>query len=95
MRHVYEPLMTAVKEWVSKHLYNRKYPSALWKTSRHFEREVRETLLGGYLGREYAKYFQGKNKAELEELTQSFKIGNCKIRENMNRVLITSAAVTK
>ena len=95
VRHVYEPLMTAVKEWVPKYLHNKKYPSPLWTIDRHFERVVRETLLSEYLGWECAEYFQGKSEAELEELAQSFKIENCKIREDLNRVLSTSAAVTK
>jgi hypothetical protein len=95
VRHVYEPLMTAVKEWVPKHLHNKKYPSPLWTIDRHFERVIRETLLSEYLGWECAEYFEGKSVEELDELAQSFMFENCKVREDLNEVLSRSAVTTK
>lgn len=93
VKHVYEPFFAAVKEWVPKHLHNKKYPSPLWTIERQFERVIRETLLSEYLGLEMAEYFKDKSEKELDDLAASFKLENCKVRDSLNAVLREDAVI--
>ncbi|ORY13439.1 glycoside hydrolase family 5 protein [Clohesyomyces aquaticus] len=95
VKHIYESLMTAVKEWVPKHLHNKKYPSPLWTIDRHFERIIREALLSEYLGWECAEYFKELEEKDLEVLAASFKIENCILRDGLNRALSEDAKIRK
>lgn len=95
VKHVYEPFLGKIKEWVPKHLHNKKYPSPLWTIERHFERVVRETLLSEYLGYDCAEYFEGKSEEDLEALAGSFLFEKCRVRGESNEVLSRSAVETK
>jgi hypothetical protein len=95
VKHVFEPFLEAIKEWVPKHLHNKKYPSPLWTIERQFERVIRETLLSEYLGLEMAEYFMDKSEDELDELAASFKLENCRVRDSLNAVLREDAVVLR
>ncbi|KAH7121294.1 cellulase [Dendryphion nanum] len=93
VKDVYEPFCNAIKSWIPEHLQNRIYPSPLWTVERHVERVVRETLLSEYLGMEMAEYFEGKSEKELDELARAFKFEECKVRDDLNRVLSDDAKI--
>ncbi len=58
-----------------------------WGLERHLARNVREMFMGDLLMSEFADYFTGKSKEELDVLAASFKFENCIFRHSLNETL--------
>jgi hypothetical protein len=43
--------------------------------------------LSEFLVPEWARYFEGLNEAQLKELGESFALGNCLLRDELNNIL--------
>jgi hypothetical protein len=82
-----------LKEEAPVHLRTKKYPK-LWIFDRQVTRAVRETLMAGYRGYEFAELFLGKAMEQLDELAANFALENCLTRDELNRHLMGDAEMT-
>ena len=80
---VYNPFIETTKKMVLAHLQRKKYLH-IWSFEREVERVVRECLVSGYLGWEFAELFKGKTETELDEFTKSSLSENDVKREALN-----------
>ncbi|KAL3474117.1 putative cellulase [Aspergillus californicus] len=87
VKGLYEPFIAGLKKMIPGHLLTKKYPP-VWTFDRQVERVVREGLVSEYLTWEYAELFEGKSKAELEELAASFAFENCVERKELSLALV-------
>lgn len=69
-----------------------KYPTT-WNVERHLSRIVKQCLLSDTLQDEFAGYFKGMSKEELDKMARSFAFGECRQREGLNKILREHAAV--
>lgn len=67
--------------------YRSLYPHPVWKFEQRISRLSRNILLAEYLVQEWADHFVGLEKAELDELAQSFRLKNCLQRKELNKAL--------
>ncbi|KAL3453405.1 putative glucanase [Aspergillus insuetus] len=58
-----------------------------WDTKQHVRRNILQTFLASSLCDEFAAYFRGLDKVQLEELAQSWAFENCIKREGLNATL--------
>ena len=90
--YVYDPLINLIKTEVPDEEDRKLYPFPVWRVEERVGRLARNTLLGEFLVKEWARHFEGKTEAELEELAKSFLFENCMKREGLNKVLTEYAA---
>ena len=92
IRHVYQPLIDHVAKEIPTE-NQALYPAPVWKMPDRVGRLLRSILVAEYLVKEWAEHFRGKSEAQLDEIAQSFKFGNCLHRDGLNKILTANAAL--
>ncbi|KAI0031100.1 glycoside hydrolase family 5 protein [Vararia minispora EC-137] len=87
VKEVYQPIEDLIKEAIPNEKDRRLYPWPNWTYEKRVAILARATLVAEYLIKEWAGYFRGMDKEELEELAQSFRFENCVQREGLNEIL--------
>jgi hypothetical protein len=90
--HVHKPLIDHLRAEVPEKCLAKRYPPT-WRLEDHVNRVVRDMLVSDMLTGEYASYFEGKGLEELDELAASFKLENCRSRDELNGILRKDAAL--
>jgi len=87
VKDIWEPVVDHIYKELPERYHKAGYPYH-WGVARHLARNTRELFLGELFAAEYADYFEGKTKEELDELAASFKFENCNMREPLNDALM-------
>ncbi|KAF4980635.1 hypothetical protein FZEAL_3384 [Fusarium zealandicum] len=91
VKHLYEPLLQALKKEVLPNYRDTRYPK-IWTFERQFERVIRECLMSEYVGWELAELFRDKTEDELEEIASSFAFEKCIKRDTLTEILSQDSA---
>lgn len=86
VKHIYDPLISLIKESVQDESHLVLYP-ARWHLEERVTRLIRTMCLAELMVKEWAGLFKGLDEAQLEELAKSFAFENCLKREGLNQVL--------
>jgi hypothetical protein len=65
----------------------KRYPWPVWKFEQWISRVIRNELLSEFLVPEWARYFEGMTKVELQDLGKSFAFEKCRLRDELNNIL--------
>jgi hypothetical protein len=84
--HIHKHLVDHVRAEVPDKYLAKRYPPT-WRLEDHTARVIRDMLMSDMLTGEFASYFEGKSFQELDELAASFKLENCRTRDELNEIL--------
>jgi len=91
VRSIYDPLVKLVTDNVANPDDLLLYPYPVWSVKERVNRISRAILVAEFMVKQWAEHFRGMEKAQLDEIAQSFKFEHCMHRDGLNKVLTEHA----